>query len=202
MERTSHWNQVYETKQPDAVSWYQPSPERSMIYIRKFADTTQRIIDIGAGAAFLVDALLAEGYEQLVALDVSSKGFDHAKARLGLRSCLVKWVVADVTLNPDLPSVDLWHDRAALHFLTDAPDQAAYADLAARTVRSGGHLVLGAFAPDGPERCSGLPVQRHNAASLGKLFERAFEPVEQSLEVHHTPTDVEQRFSWAVFRRH
>ncbi len=201
MDSESHWNRVYETKEPDAVSWYQRSPERSIGYIQKFAETTQRVIDVGAGASLLIDTLLDAGYVRPIVLDVSAAGLERAKARLGARAARVHWVVADVTDDVELPTVDLWHDRATLHFLTDAADQANYARLAARTVRPAGHLVIATFAPDGPERCSGLPVQRHDGKSLGSLFDGEFEFVQEEHEVHVTPARAEQHFCWTVFRR-
>ncbi len=201
MDRESHWNRVYETRQPDTVSWYERSPERSLAYVRKFAGLSQKVIDVGAGGSLLVDALLDVGFERPVVLDVSAAGLDHAKTRLGARAKLVQWVVADITKNPSLPAVDLWHDRAALHFLTEASNQFAYSQLASRTVRPGGHLVIATFALDGPETCSGLPVQRHDSASLTKLLGTDFELLEKDREIHTTPSGTEQRFSWVVFQR-
>ncbi len=136
-----------------------------------------------------------------IALDVSAVGLECAKARLGALAERVHWVAADVTQDPFLPAVDLWHERATLHFLTDPGNRASYARLAARTVRPSGHLVIATFAPDGPERCSGLPVQRHDGKSLGNLFDGEFEFVQEDREVHLTPTGAEQRFSWSLFRR-
>ena len=200
MDRESHWNGVYETKRPDTVSWYQRSPERSIGYIQKFAETTQQVIDVGAGASLLIDALLNAGYVRPIALDVSGAGLECAKVRLRMLAKLVWWVVADVTQNPELPPVDLRHDRATLHFLTDTVDQATYANLAARTVRLAGHLVIATFAPDGPEKCSGLPVQRHDGISLSRLLDGDFELLQEEREIHLTPSGIEQRFAWSIFR--
>jgi SAM-dependent methyltransferase len=201
MDREAHWNRVYETKQPNAVSWYQRSPDKSLAYIRKLTNVTQKIIDVGGGASVLVDALLDAGYERPIVLDVSAAGLERAKNRLGSRATLVEWLVADVTTAPALPPVDLWHDRAVLHFLTEPADQAAYAALAGRTVRPGGHVVLATFAPDGPEKCSGLSVQRHDGASVARLLGPSFDLSEEDREVHLTPSGGEQRFSWVVLRR-
>lgn len=201
MDRVAHWNHVYETKPPDTVSWFQRSPDRSLEYIRKLTGRAARIIDIGGGASGLVDSLLNAGYERPLVLDVSAAALAHTQQRLGSRVDLVEWIVSDVIGVAELPPVDLWHDRAVLHFLADPVDQAAYADLARRTVRSGGHLVIATFALDGPEKCSGLPVQRHDGASLSQLLGGGFELVEESREVHVTPGGSEQRFQWGVFQR-
>ena len=201
MDRESHWNRVYETKPADTVSWYQRIPERSVSYIRKFAEPSQTVIDVGAGASLLVDGLLDIGYENLIVLDVSAVGLEVAKARLSSRSGLVRWIVADVTKKPTLPQADLWHDRAVLHFLTEAEEQNAYRELVTDVVNPSGHLVLATFAPDGPERCSGLPVQRHDGVSLTKLLGAEFELLHEDRESHVTPAGNEQRFCWTVFRR-
>ena len=201
MDTEAHWNRVYGSKKPDEVSWYQTSPEESMRFIRQLGGTSARVIDVGAGASGLVDALLHAAYPRPIALDLSAEGLEHAKRRLGPRAELVDWIVGDVTSEPALPDVDVWHDRAVLHFLTQLEDQQAYARLAASTVRRGAHAVIGTFAPDGPERCSGLQVQRHDGASMALLLGAPFELLEERRQVHRTPSGAEQRFCWSVLRR-
>jgi SAM-dependent methyltransferase len=201
MDRRAHWDQVYQSKKPTEVSWYQPSTERSLFFVHRLGNAQARIIDIGAGASRLVDALLDAGYPSPILLDISAAAFEHTKARLGSRAPLVEWSVADVTRDPQLPTVDVWHDRAVLHFLTEAPAQQAYARLAARTVRSGGHAIIATFAPDGPERCSGLPVTRHDGQSVSALLGPDFELLEEEREIHRTPSAAEQRFCWSILRR-
>ena len=201
MDRRAHWDQVYQNKKPTEVSWYQPSAERSLDFIRRLGKARARILDIGAGASQLVDALLDAGYPRPILLDISAAAFEHAKARLGSRASRAEWIVADVTQDPQLPAVDVWHDRAVLHFLTEVPAQQAYARLAARTVRSGGHAIIATFAPDGPERCSGLPVTRHDGQSVAALLGPDFELLEEEREIHRTPAAGEQRFCWSILQR-
>jgi len=201
MADEAHWNQAYLSKKPTEVSWYEASPGHSLELIGRLCSPSGRIVDIGGGASLLVDALLAAGYERPIVLDVSASGLDISKSRLGSRCSQVEWIVGDITKIDALPAVDLWHDRALLHFLTNAVDQRAYARLAARTVRAGGHLVAATFAPDGPQRCSGLPVQRHDGASVAALLGDDFELIEEQRAIHRTPAGVEQRFCWTVLRR-
>ena len=147
MDEEGHWDRVYRSKKATDVSWYQLSPNESLRRIRGLGDASARIVDVGAGASLLVDALLDAGYRQPIVVDISAAALDCAKERLGARSDLVQWLVADVTKAPSLPEVDIWHDRAVLHFLTAPSDQRAYAELAARTIRKGGHAVIATFAP-------------------------------------------------------
>ena len=200
--RQAHWEDVYTTKDEKAVSWFQEKSDISLDLIRATGvNATASIIDIGGGASRLVDALIDEGFEAITVLDLSEKALTTSKARLGARGAHVQWVVADITTWEPPQSYDVWHDRAALHFLTDPKDRAAYAERVSRAVRPGGHVIIGTFALDGPERCSGLPVIRHDAASLGKILGPLFELVESKQHDHHTPAGAIQRFQFSRFRR-
>jgi hypothetical protein len=200
MDPSAHWNRIYGAKQPSEMSWFEATPATSLGFIQRFTDPSASVIDVGAGASTLVDALLDQGYRRPICLDISDAAFAHTKRRLADRSQLVSWIVADVTKDPDLPSVDLWHDRAVLHFLTEPLQQQAYARLAGITVRRGGRIVVATFAPDGPDRCSGLPVQRHDGASVAALLGSPFALEEEHRESHHTPAGIEQRLCWSVLR--
>ena len=159
------------------------------------------IVDIGGGASLLVDCLLYRGYDHLTVVDVSEAALEVARARLGTRGEAVTWVAADAR-HVRLPTlVDLWHDRAVFHFLTEEADRQAYLESVRSALRVGGHLVLATFAFNGPERCSGLPVQRYDPGSMGEFLGPDFELV-QSLEREHvTPGGSGQLFTYAVFRR-
>jgi SAM-dependent methyltransferase len=201
-ERHAHWENVYQTKGERDVSWFQESPEISLDLIRATgANADSSIIDIGGGASRLVDALVDEGFAAITVLDVSEKALATAKTRLGPRGAGVQWIVADVTAWEPTQTYDVWHDRAAFHFLTEPKDRAAYVERILRAVRPGGHVIIGTFAPDGPERCSGLPVVRHDAASLAKILGPACELTESRNHAHQTPMGATQRFQFSRFRR-
>jgi SAM-dependent methyltransferase len=202
IERQAHWENVYQTKGERDVSWFQERPEISLELIGATgANADSAMIDVGGGASRLIDALLNAGFANVTVLDLSEKALATSKARLGGRSAKVKWIGADVTAWEPSQSYDVWHDRAAFHFLTDPKDRAAYAARVLRTIRAGGHVIIGTFAPDGPERCSGLPVVRHDAASVGAALGPSFELVESRDHVHRTPAGAIQRFQFNRFRR-
>src|SRR5579872_1306661 len=163
-EREKHWERVYSTKREREVSWFEENPAPSLDLIALAGARRQSaIIDIGGGASRLVDRLIVQGYEDLTVLDVSAAALAVAKARIGEKADRVHWLVADVTTWAPSRVYDLWHDRAAFHFLTDPADRAAYVARLRRALRPGGCAIIGGFAPDGPERCSGLPVARYDA---------------------------------------
>ena len=151
--------------------------------------TEASIIDIGGGASRLVDALLDKGYTAITVLDLSEKALETSKARLGPQSAAkVKWVAVDVTAWEPSQAYDVWHDRATFHFLTDPSERAAYVERVLRAVRSGGHVIIGTFALDGPERCSGLPVVRYDAAAISKILGPSFDLSQSRIHAHQTPT--------------
>jgi 2-polyprenyl-3-methyl-5-hydroxy-6-metoxy-1,4-benzoquinol methylase len=202
VKRGEHWENVYRTKGEREVSWFQETPSLSLELIRSTGATRHSaLVDIGGGASRLVDALVDEGYEAVTVLDLSESALAAAKARLGQAAAAVTWIVADVVRWQPRQRYDVWHDRAAFHFLTEAADRSAYAACLHAALRPGGHAIIATFALDGPERCSGLPVVRYDAASLGQVLGDAFSLVETRRHDHHTPMGSMQRFQFSVFRR-
>jgi ubiquinone/menaquinone biosynthesis C-methylase UbiE len=203
MSRVAHWDSVYATKRPEGVSWYQPHLDLSLQLLERAGlGRTTRIIDIGAGASTLVDDLLARDVQAVTALDMSAAALQVSRDRLGERADRVHWIVGDVT-ELDLPpaSIDIWHDRATLHFLTDPGEAHKYVQVASRVVTPGGHVVIGGFASDGPEQCSLLPVVRRDPEQIAALFAKEFELVEARREDHTTPGGSVQRFAYALLRK-
>ena len=200
--RQAHWEGVYSKKGEHEVSWFQEHPEPSLDLIADVGATSaSAVIDIGGGASRLADHLLGRGFRDVTVLDLSEAALEAAKARLGTRARQVHWIVADVTAWDPPRAYDIWHDRAAFHFLTEDGDRAAYIERLERGLKLGGHAIVATFALDGPERCSGLPVVRYDAASLGETLGRAFQLVDARRQAHATPWGSEQSFQFSVFRR-
>ncbi|MBB3595363.1 SAM-dependent methyltransferase [Rhizobium sp. BK529] len=201
-DRKLHWENVYSTKGETDVSWFQESPSPSLELIH-LAQTKQSdaIVDIGGGASRLVDSLLAEGFRDVTVLDLSEAALDTARKRLGAKGDEVKWIAADATLWEPPLAYDIWHDRAAFHFLTDETQQTAYIERLKRGLKFGGHLIMGTFAPDGPEKCSGLPVARHSPDSLGDLLGAGFKLIDSRRHDHSTPWESVQKFQFSTFKR-
>lgn len=202
MNRKEHWNQVYQTKAPDDVSWYQTRPTTSLKLIEASSVAKdQGVIDVGAGASALVDFLLEAGFKRLGVLDISAAALQHARQRLGVRATSVDWFEADVTEFRPPHRFGLWHDRAVFHFLTDPVDRRKYVETVSRTLTPDGHVVIATFAIEGPVKCSGLDVARYDAASLAAELGAGFQLREQVDEIHVTPWTTEQKFSFFRFTR-
>jgi SAM-dependent methyltransferase len=198
----SHWDGVYETKGSTEVSWYEPRPEKSLELIRATGiRPTDPIIDVGAGASLLVDELLTAGYADLTVLDVSAAALDRIRERLGTAASSITLVHRDVTAFRPKRRYGLWHDRAVFHFLVQREDRERYAEALRQGVRPGGHVVMATFGPAGPERCSGLPTVRYDAAALAAELGAGFELAESSLVVQRTPSNARQQFLYCSFRR-
>ncbi|KAE8237284.1 hypothetical protein A4X03_0g9168 [Tilletia caries] len=192
---------VYATKDAAQVSWFEEAPALSLELISAAYRGHGGVIDIGGGASRLAGALVEAGYAPVAVLDLSASALAVAKARLGSASKKVEWIVADVTQWRSTTRYDVWHDRAAFHFLTDPVQQEAYVAAMRSALASHGIAIIGTFAPDGPERCSGLPVVRHDAASIAAIIGQDFELVNELRHEHLTPGGSVQQFQFSRFRR-
>lgn len=201
-DEQEHWTQVYGKKAPTEVSWYQASPEPSLRALSRFgAQPSSALIDVGGGASTLVDALLDQGWQDITVLDIATPALDAAKARIGPLADWVHWEVADITEWRPARKFDVWHDRAVFHFLTEPQQREAYRRTLSAAVVPGGLVIMATFALDGPEKCSGLPVQRYDAASLAEEMGEALQPIDRWREEHVTPWGAKQSFNWCAFRR-
>ena len=202
MDAKVHWEKVYTSKAPDAVSWFRPHLDTSLALIeRNAADRSSAIIDVGGGASTLVDDLLLRGYNNLTVLDVSHAAIDVTGKRLGPSGERVHWIIGDITRIDLKPGAyDLWHDRAVFHFLTARELRATYVQQVLRALKPDGHVIIATFGPEGPTRCSGLEVARYDAESLLHEFGPRFAMLESFTELHQTPFGTTQQFLWCSLR--
>jgi SAM-dependent methyltransferase len=201
-ETKPHWESIHQTKAPTQVSWYQEHPTFSLGLIKHTGiDKTSHIIDVGGGISTLVDDLLKEDFNHITVLDISSAALQVTRQRLADAAARVTWIEADIT-QAVLPyqKYDLWHDRAVFHFLIQPYDRDHYIDTVRHAVRVGGHVIIATFAPDGPDRCSGLKVVRYSPESLHGTFGDDFELMDSTRETHHTPFGTEQKFIYCYCR--
>ncbi len=200
MDARAHWEGMYAAKAPNAVSWYQAEPVLSLELIASAGlRPGASVVDVGAGASFLVDRLVELGY-RVTALDLSRKALDTVRQRLGSRAGSVTFVEGDVaTAALPASAFALWHDRAVLHFLTQPAEQRAYVRQLERCLEPGGRAVIATFGPDGPQRCSGLEVVRYSVETLGELLGPAFTLLAARREAHLTPAGATQRFQYSLW---
>lgn len=196
----AHWDDVYTNKTPDQVSWMQAVPRTSLDFIHGFQlSKNASIIDIGGGDSNLVDFLLLEGFVNITVLDISAAAIQKAKARLGAKSELVKWVVSDITEFKTNEHFDLWHDRATFHFLTSKSQIAAYLQIAGRAINN--YMVVGTFSENGPDKCSGLPIKQYTEVQLQSQLKKDFEKIRCISEDHITPFQTRQNFLFCSFKK-
>lgn len=201
-DRSTFWDGVYTTRADTAVSWFEETPDVSLDLLERIgAGPEDAVLDVGGGASRLVDALLARGFRDVTVLDVSEAALATARRRLGAAAEGVRWIAADATRWTPDRTYAVWHDRAAFHFLVDPADRARYRARLLAAVPVGGHVVLGTFAPEGPEKCSGLPVVRQDPERLATFLGPPFALLESRRHVHRTPGGRPQAFRFAAFRR-
>ena len=197
----AHWNAAY-ADGDDHRSWTQEQPTESLEAIAFTAPSQDApLIDVGGGSSRLTAALLDAGHSDITVLDLSDAALDLARRRLGPRADMVSWLVADLlTWRPERQYAT-WHDRAVLHFFTDPVDRSRYVDCLRSALMPGGHAIIATFAPDGPDRCSGLPVQRNSAQNIADLLGHDFQMLRAHVREHRTPSGATQPFTWIIARR-
>ena len=197
-----HWENVYQKESPEELSWYQDKPEMSLKLIAATGvGLDGNIIDIGGGTSKLAGLLVVQGHKKVTVLDIASRSIEEARLTLGEQSNRIKWIVADVTNYNFAEEYDLWHDRAVFHFLTDSHDRKKYVDAVQQSLKVGGHLIIATFGLKGPRKCSGLHVVRYSPETLHKEFGNNYALVETFVEVHSTPSKVQQEFTYCHFTK-
>ena len=202
LDRKKHWNNIYQTKSLDEVSWYQQVPATSLDFVKQFKLTkSARIIDIGGGDSYLVDHLLSLGYQDITVLDISEQAIDKAKKRLGKRAKNVKWIISDAANFQPSEKYDFWHDRAAFHFLTDQKEIENYLNTLNKGVKPEGILVIGTFSELGPENCSGINIKQYSEKTITDQLKNFFKKIKCIKVDHETPSGSIQNFLFCSFRR-
>ncbi len=201
-ERKEHWENIYQTKELTDVSWYQPVPETSLAMIKKLqVSKDSRMIDVGGGDSFLAEFLLNLGYTNITVLDISANAIEKAKKRMGENARKITWIVSDITQFSPTEKYDLWHDRAAFHFLRSENDIESYMKVLNQSIAGKGQIIIGTFSEDGPLKCSGIEIKQYSEESMVKQFQPNFEKTECLQTLHLTPSDTTQNFTFCIFKR-
>jgi ubiquinone/menaquinone biosynthesis C-methylase UbiE len=201
-DRKKHWENIYHTKELKDVSWFQQTPLTSLNFIEEPGiPKTAKIIDVGGGDSFLVDALLERGFTDITVVDISQAALSRAQQRLGEAAKKVKWIVADAAEFSPSEKFDLWHDRAAFHFLTSDQEVSNYVNTVRNNLNEGGSMIIGTFSEQGPKKCSGIEIRQYSENKLHKLFSNGFVK-EKCINVDHTtPFNTVQNFLFCRFSR-
>ena len=200
MDNKKHWENIYQKKEIDGVSWYQKVPTESLQLIKKYSiSNSDKIIDIGCGKSFLADNLLELNYTDISLVDISSNALKEVKDRLQNKS--LNFIETDILNFNSNDKYDIWHDRAVFHFITESEGIKKYISLCNEYINKEGILIIGTFAEDGPLKCSGLEIKRYSVDQISNLFDENFELVESFKMLHKTPFDTEQSFSFCVLRK-
>ena len=200
MDNKKHWENIYQKKEIDGVSWYQKVPVESLQLIKKYSiSNSDKIIDIGCGKSFLADNLLELNYTDISLVDISSNALKEVKDRLQNKS--LNFIETDILNFNSNDKYDIWHDRAVFHFITNPEGIEKYISLCNKYINNQGILIIGTFAEDGPLKCSGLEIKSYSVDQISALFKETFELVESFKMLHKTPFDTEQSFLFCVLRK-
>jgi len=205
MSSKEHWDKAYSGKSPASLGWYESNPEPSMGLIRSLnLSRYAEIINVGAGASTLIESLLEDGFQNITVNDISPVALELLREQLGKEECNVEWVVDDLTaptILKDLPMLDLWHDRAVLHFFIDEKDQLAYFNLLKQKVKSLGYVIIAAFSKGGAEKCSRLPILQYDHEMISQRLGFDFELKQVLNHVYINPNGDERPYIYTLYQR-
>lgn len=203
MDLQEHWNRVYTTKSDEELSWFESVPAASIRMLKAAGLTSEScVLDVGGGDSRLVDYLLSEGLRCIAVLDVSGAALQRAKSRMCSQADHLTWIESDVTGPWSLRPIDIWHDRAVFHFLIEAAARMRYRERLVNVLKPGGSAVIATFAPDGPEKCSGLPVARYSPEALAAELGPELCLIDSQPFLHKTPWGINQSFQYSRFMKH
>ena len=198
----NHWENIYQNKNEDEVSWFQKTPDTSIEIINSIKIKKQsKIIDVGSGRSRLFKNLIEQGYNNLTYLDISESAAKKSKIFLGEQSKNIEWIVEDVLNFEPKQNFDVWHDRAVFHFLTDQNQIKKYVDLVSRNISNNGYLIIGTFSEQGPLKCSGLEVSRYSESLIKTTFSESFNLLNSFKIDHSTPFNTTQNFLFSVLKK-
>ena len=201
-ERKAHWEEMYRTKLPDEMGWYETYPAMSLkLVLLAGIDKNAHIIDIGGGISFFSDKLLDKGFKHITVLDISGTAIEKAKARFGKQAANIIWIEAHITEFEPSRTYDLWHDRAVFHFLTDPADRKKYLEVMKRALNPTGRVIMATFGLNAPPKCSGVDVARYSPELLSREIDGDFELMHAFDEIHITPSGKEQPFIYCLFAK-
>jgi 2-polyprenyl-3-methyl-5-hydroxy-6-metoxy-1,4-benzoquinol methylase len=165
-----HWNQAYNSKETSKLGWFEETSEPTLSIIKdcKF-NLNARLLNVGTGSSILIDELVELGFTNVIASDLSEKSLEELQKRMASKKKLVDWIVDDLTYPKflsEIEPVDLWNDRAVLHFFTEEKDQNTYFNLLKKLVKPSGYVIISVFNTEGATKCCGLPIKQYDAKML------------------------------------
>ena len=201
----SHWDAKYQNTEQIKLGWYEASPQPSLDLIRKSCVSKDGVIlDIGSGSSTLIDHLVADGYTNVIATDISTKGLEITKQRIGENLNSVRFIVDDLTQPTHLSSlkdISIWHDRAVLHFFTEEQERNSYLVLLKRVLKHGGFAIISTFEIGGLTKCSGLNIHQYDTQSMIKFLGSEFKLIRSMSHTYTTTWGQDRPFVYGVFQR-
>ncbi len=202
----NHWNNVYSKSEINKLGWYEESPKPSLDLVKKCKLNKDAVIlDVGSGATTLIKKLLEQGYNNIIATDISAVALEKAKEKLKAEKAkLVKWIVDDIT-DPEYLTepgiIDLWHDRTVLHFLTEENQKDGYLSTLKGLVKVGGFVIIAVFSLEGAKKCSGLDVVNYDHTMILEFLGNEFDLLEHFPYLYIQPSGGERPYQYTLFKR-
>jgi 2-polyprenyl-3-methyl-5-hydroxy-6-metoxy-1,4-benzoquinol methylase len=125
---SKHWDTIFSNTEDSKLGWYEKNASQTLELLNRIPEWKKSTVFLpGAGTSVLIEELLSNGVK-LVLNDISIEALNRVKDRLNDKGGKIDWLCQDISqpIQSALPEVDIWIDRAVLHFLTDEDDINGY----------------------------------------------------------------------------
>ena len=200
-----HWNAAYNLED-EQLGWFEANPMQTMeLVIACDLQKDATILNVGAGTTTLIDTLLEEGYTNIIANDLSDLALDKLKQRIKKSHNYNLTCIKDDLTNPQkinkLQNIDLWIDRAVLHFFLTEAEQNAYFNLIQKIVSKNGYVIIAVFSLEGAQKCCGLDLKRYNLEMLQNNLGTHFKLIKSFNHTFINPFGGERPYIYTLFQR-
>ena len=201
-----HWNKAYLKTPVTNLGWYEENPEPSIELIERCnLNRDALIFNAGAGATTLINKLIKRGFKNIIVNDIAANGLAELKENIPDKNkSSIRFIVDDLT-NPtqltNLKNIDLWHDRAVLHFFVKEKQRQTYFKLLKQAVKVNGYVILAQFNLEGAKKCCGLDVYNYNKEMLQNYLGNNFTLIKAFNYTYTQPSGNTREYVYTLFKK-
>jgi len=173
---SKHWDKIFSGTEDSKLGWYEKDASKTLELLKHIPKWKNSTVFLpGAGTSVLIEELLPKGVK-LVLNDISVEALNRVKSRLGDKYKEINWLCQDIAqpIQDSIPGVDIWIDRAVLHFLTDEDDIDGYFKNVKSILKVGGYAIFAEFSKTGAPKCAGLTLHRYSIEELSEKLGSSF----------------------------
>ncbi len=198
-----HWNIIFTGKEDHEFGWYEEDAYQTLKFVWTIPRLNKAMVFLpGAGSSILVRELISQ-CRHLVLNDISDVAIQKLKEKIKdqRKITLLRHDISK-PLPDSIPMVDVWIDRAVLHFLLEEREIEEYFRNLCSRVKVGGYVLFAEFAPDGASMCAGLELHRYSVDEMVQRIGVDFVLIDQEEYDFINPFGDRRPYIYVLFKRY